>query len=364
MLRRRDFVTGIFAASWAATATSGFAQGWPAKTPLGLNTYCLRALRWHDIPLLDYTASLKLDAVFLQDSLDPGVMDPAHWKQVREHAAKLGFKKLETGGGAILPKTADQFENSVATLEKNIERAKGLGSPIVRALIASDRASLPPGPVEQHMETTVKLLKRVRTRATDAGVKIAIENHKDLQAWETRIVIEQAGKDFVGSYLDTGNPVFVFENPMTTLEHLGPYAVCLHLRDSVVYEHPQGIAVQWVPLGEGIVDFLALLARARQIAPPDIAVYVKPITGRPAAILPYRDDGFWKTYPKARASELASFLAMAHQGKPYERPMVVEDLPGRKTPEAFIPAIQHQQKEHMERSVAYAKQTLGLGLQS
>jgi sugar phosphate isomerase/epimerase len=313
--------------------------------------------------LLDYTASLKLDAIFLQDSLDPGVMDPAHWKQVREHAAKLGFRKLETGGGAILPKTADLFETSVATLEKNIERAKGLGSPIVRALIASDRFSLPPGPVEQHMETTVKLLKRVRTRAQDAGVKIAIENHKDLQAWETRIVIEEAGKDFVGSYLDTGNPVFVFENPMTTLEHLGPYAVCIHLRDSVVYEHPQGIAIQWVPLGEGVVDFRAFLVRARQVAPP-VAVYVKPITGRPAAILPYRDDSFWKTYPKARASELASFLAMAHKGKPYEKPMVVEDLPGRKTPDAFIPAIQHQQKEHMERSVAYAKTTLGLGLQS
>lgn len=356
-LRRRDFL-------FASAAAVAFAQdNWPAKTPLGLNTYCLRALRWHDIPLLDYTASLKLDAVFLQDSLDPGVMDPAHWKQVREHAAKLGFRKLETGGGSILPKTADQFDASVATLEKNIERAKGLGSPIVRALIASDRTSLPPGPVEQHMETTVKLLKRVRSRAQDAGVKIAIENHKDLQAWETRIVIEEAGKDFVGSYLDTGNPVFVFENPMTTLEHLGPYAVCIHLRDSVVYEHPQGIAIQWVPLGEGVVDFRAFLARARQIAPP-VAVYVKPITGRPAAILPYLDDSFWKTYPKARASELASFLAMAHKGKPYEKPMVVEDLPGRKTPEAFIPAIQHQQKDHMERSVAYAKRTLGLGLQS
>ena len=38
----------------------------------------------------------------------------------------------------------------------------------------------------------------------DAGVKIAIENHKELQAWETRQVIETAGKEFVGSYLDTG----------------------------------------------------------------------------------------------------------------------------------------------------------------
>ena len=43
------------------------------RFPIGLNTYCLRAFRWHDLKLLEYTASLKLDAVFLQDSLDPAV---------------------------------------------------------------------------------------------------------------------------------------------------------------------------------------------------------------------------------------------------------------------------------------------------
>ena len=38
---------------------------------LGLNTYSIRALRWHDLQLLEYAASLKLDAIFLQDSIDP-----------------------------------------------------------------------------------------------------------------------------------------------------------------------------------------------------------------------------------------------------------------------------------------------------
>ncbi len=38
----------------------------------------------------------------------------------------------------------------------------------------------------------------------DAGLKIAIEIHKDLQAWEQRMLIEEAGKEFVGTYLDTG----------------------------------------------------------------------------------------------------------------------------------------------------------------
>jgi len=361
-ISRRRFLSTFTAAGASVLAS---AQGGGGGVPLGLNTYCLRALRLRDIELLDYTASLKLDTVFLQDSLDPDVMQPAHWAKVREHAAKLGLSPLMTGGGGILPRNAEGFEAAVSTLEKNIDRAKGLGSPVVRAVIASDRASMPPGPVEQHMETVVKLLRRVRSRTMDAGLKIVIENHKDLQAWETRIVIETAGKEFVGSYLDTGNPVFVLEDPMTTLEELGAYATCVHLRDSVVYEHPDGVAVQWVPLGEGVVDFKAIVAKMKQVCPsPATPVYVKPITGRPAAVLPYLDPGFWKSYPKARSADLTRFLALARKGKPYERPMVVEDIPGRKNPDAFLPAVQYQQKEHMERSVAYAQKVLGLGIRS
>ena len=357
-MHRREFLTTLAgAASAFAAADSG--SGKPI--PIGLNTYCLRALKWRDMELIDYTAGLKLDAIFLQDSLDPEVMEPAHWSKVRDYARSKGLERLETGGGAILPKTPDGFDAVVKTLEQNIVRAKGLGSPIVRCLLAGDRASMPKGSVEQNMDMAVRILRAVRTRAMDSGVKVAIENHKDVQAFETRRVIETAGKEFVGSYLDTGNPVFVLEDPMTTVEELGPYAVCVHLRDSVIYEHPRGVAVQWVPLGEGVVDFKKIVAKVREVSPP-VYIYIKPITGRPPAVLPYLEDSFWTPNTTARARDLVRFIALAKKGRPYELPMVIEDLPGRKAPEAFVPAIQYQQKEHMERSVEYAKKVLGLGV--
>lgn len=327
--------------------------------PLGINTYCLRALRWDDRKLLEYAASLRMDAVFLQDSPDPRAQDPAHWPEVKALARDLGLH-LETGGSGVLPKNEAAFRDSVDGLRKQIVRAKAMGSPLVRVIIARDRASLPPGPVEQHIATMVRLLKAVRSQVVDAGLKIAIEVHKDLQAWELRGLVEEAGKDFVGVYMDTGNPVFVLEHPLTTLETLAPYVVTLHLRDSIVYEHPRGVAVQWVPLGEGVVDFRQIVARAQALC-PDVYVYVKPITGRPPQVLPYLEDTYWDSYPKARARDLARFLALAKAGRPYERPMVVEDLQDRPIPEHFLAAIQHQQREHMERSVQYAMGTLGLG---
>jgi hypothetical protein len=142
-MHRREFITAVAGTLGGISAIRAAADSGSSTKPIpiGLNTYCLRAMKWHDVELIDYTAGLKLDAIFLQDSVDPGLMDPAHWAKVREYARDKGLERLETGGGAILPKTPEGFDASVKALEQNIVRAKGLGSPIVRCLLAGERAN-------------------------------------------------------------------------------------------------------------------------------------------------------------------------------------------------------------------------------
>ena len=254
----------------------------PRPWRLGINTYCLRFWNWNDRQLIDYCAKEKLDAIFLQDSLDAGVMKPAHWAEVR------GWTK-------------------------------------------------------------------------DAGLKIGIENHKDIQAWRTRQLIEAAGTDFVGSYLDTGNPVFVAEHPLTTIEELGPVALSFHLRDSVVYELPEGIAVQWVPLGEGTLDFKALVAGAAEIMAPQVHIYCKPITARPPVVLPVYSDEFWtKWCPGARSRDLARFETLAKRGRPWNKPHLMADLP--EVRDKYMDALKIQQMAHMEQSLQYCRKELNLGV--
>lgn len=327
--------------------------------PMGINTYCLRALRWKDRQLLEYAAGLKMDAVFLQDSIDPGTAQAAHWSEVRAIAKDLGLH-LETGGGGVFPKAPWNFDAGVENLRYQVTRAKAMGSPLVRCNISSGRSALPPGTAEQHIDAVVRVFKAVRSQVMDAGVKLALEVHKDFQAWEFRNLIEAAGPDYAGIYMDTGNPVFVLEHPLTTLETLAPYVVTLHLRDSILYEHRRGVAVQWVPLGEGTVDFKEIMTRVTELC-PNVHVYIKPITGRPPEVLPFLEQDFWKMYPKARAAEFARFLTLVKKGQPYEGHVVIEDLQGRQTPDHFLAAIQFQQKEHMERSVEYARKSLDLG---
>jgi 3-oxoisoapionate decarboxylase len=355
-ISRREFLGSsvLLAATAAAAASSG------RRWPLGFNTYCLRFQRWNDRQLIDYAVRQKLDAIFLQDSQDPDRTDRGHWAEIRALAKELGLH-FEVGGAGILASKADDDSKLIDVLRKEIELASALGSPVVRARLGNDRYALPEGPLERQIERAVRILQAVRSRALDAGVKIGIENHKELQAWETRQLIVAAGTDFVGSYLDTGNPVFVAEDPATTLEELGPYAVSFHLRDSVVYDQPEGIAVQWVPLGEGTVDFKSLLTRAAEILPQSVHIYCKPITARPPVVLPVYSDEFWKKwFPRARSRDFSRFLALARRGRPYDKPQIVADVPELR--ERYMDALKSQQLDHMERSLEYCRKSLDLGV--
>jgi hypothetical protein len=216
-------------------------------------------------------------------------------------------------------------------------------------------------PIEALMERTIEVCRSVRSEAQDLGVKIAIENHSgDLQAREVRTIIEEAGKDFVGSCLDTGNPMWVVEDPMVSLEVLGPYVVTTHIRDSAVYEVPNGAAAQWVALGDGTIDFHKFVARYRELC-PKASMQLEVITGRPPRILPYLESDFWKAFPKADASEFARFVALAKSGHPYTGFMVVEDGVKEPLPE-FKAALREQQRVDLERSLEYAKKSLGVGV--
>ncbi|MGA2739713.1 MAG: hypothetical protein ABSG65_20015 [Bryobacteraceae bacterium] len=58
----------------------------------------------------------------------------------------------------------------------------------------------------------MKVLRAARSQALNAGVRIAVENHAgDMQAREVKALIDEAGKDFVCSYLDIGNYMWVVE---------------------------------------------------------------------------------------------------------------------------------------------------------
>jgi sugar phosphate isomerase/epimerase len=270
-------------------------------------------------------------------------LDPENLRTVREHAAKLGIE-VEIGMRSICP-TSKMFDKSQGTAEEQLGRmigaAQTVGSRIVRAVLGSadDRK---PGPIEARIEDTVRVLRNMRSKAQDANIKIAIENHAgDMQARELKMLVEEAGRDFVGVCLDSGNPLWTLEDPHLTLETLHPYVLTSHVRDSAVWKVPQGAAVTWVQMGRGNVGIDSYVAKYIELCPGK-ALSLESIVFGPR-ILPYRDQNFWAAYRNMPAWEFVRYLEIAERGKPYQ------DEPWEAPNEA------QREREALEESLQYLK---------
>jgi len=336
---------------------------------LGFDTYTLRAFNWKALQLLDYAASRKLDTIQFSSMDDYESLDAAHLGQVKDRAAGLGIA-IDAGMGCICPlsyswtpKNGDPQENIL----RGLRTAKSVGATSMRCYLGSsdDRFGAadgrPPQPIEKLMESTIQVFKSVRGAAQDLNVKIALENHAgDMQAREVRTIVEEAGKDYVGACLDTGNPMWVAEDPLLALEVLAPYVVTTHVRDSAICEHPRGAAAQWVALGDGCIDFAQFMARYRELC-PQAGMQLEIITGRPPRVVPYLEPEFWNVLPHANAGEFARFAALARKGHAFSGFMVVEDGFKNPPPE-YKAALREQQRVDLERSLNYAKTVLGVGM--
>jgi len=341
-MNRREFVALGAAAPLAAAQESDL------KPKLGIDLFSLRTQKWTPIQYLDYCAERHVRVVHFSEIRFIGSLEPENLRNVREHAEKLGIE-VEIGMRSICP-TSTMFDKSRGTAEQQltrmIEAATIVGSPIVRAVLGSaeDRKQ---GAIEAHIEDTVRVLKSVRSLATDKNIKIAIENHAgDMQAHELKSLIEGAGRDFVGVCLDSGNPLWTIEDPHLTLEVLHPYVLTSHVRDSAVWNVSQGTAVTWVQMGRGNVDIASYVKKYAELCPGK-AISLESILLGPR-IFPYREASFWDAYRKTPAWEFTRYLEIAERGKPYQsEPWDTKDQAQR-------------EREALDESLAYTKKLLNL----
>ena len=359
---RREFLGAVALAGAGAAFAKVRADESPAVPPgkikLGIDNFAVRAMNWKAPQLIDYAASLKLDSLLISDLDAFESLEDAHLKELRTRAADHSLQ-IQVGTWSICP-TSTAFRSNRGNAEEHlalaIRVAAALGSPVIRVVLGRGEDRLTEGGIEARIDDTVKVCKALRSRSMDAGVKIAVENHAgDMQSWELVSLIEQAGRDYVGANMDSGNAVWALENPMTNLENLGPYVLTTSLRDSAVWESAGGATVQWTAMGDGNVDLKAYFARFAQLC-PEAPVHIETISGFNREIAYLKPD-FWKAWPKARAKDFAGFLALAKQGKPREPHQAPAGMDRQL-------AEQQYQRDEVERSIRYCREVLGLGVRT
>ena len=341
VMDRREFVALSVATPLVALPDK------PVSVKLGIDIFSLRSQNWTPFQSLDYCAAQRVQVVHFSEIRFLGSLEPGHLEKVREYAQRLGLQ-LEIGMKSICP-SSKMFDATQGTaneqLNRMIDSAKLIGSPIVRCVLGSadDRK---PGPIEARIDDMVHVLGASRTRAMDAGIRIAIENHAgDMQVFELKSLVEQAGKEFVGVCLDSGNPLWTMEDPHVCLEVLSPYVLTSHIRDSAVWNVPQGAAVTWVQMGRGNVDIDSYVRKYIQLCPGK-ALSLESILLGPK-VIPFRNKEFWDQYRDMPAWEFERFREIADNGKPYkDEPWETADQAAR-------------ERRALEDSLTYTKKLLG-----
>jgi len=353
---RRQFLQSAGAAVGAATMAL---RGGPAAASgghaLGIDNFAVRAMGWKAPQLIDYAASLGCTSLFITDFDALESHDDAYLRKVRAHADSKGVR-IHLGTWSIDP-TSKSFRPDWGTAEEHlalgIRMARALGSPVIRVVLGTWEDRLTDGGIEAHIEAVVKVCRSQRSRAMDAGVRIAVENHAgDMHSTELAELVKAAGPEYVGVNLDSGNALWTLEDPLDNLRTLAPYVVTTSLRDSAVWETEKGAAVAWTAMGEGQIDLKTYFDEFRRLC-PGVPVHIETISGF-SREFPYLTPEFWKAWPKMPAAGFARFLALAKAGRPRE-PFRPPENVDRRTAE------QDYQRGELERSIRYCREVLGLG---
>ena len=325
--------------------------------PLGFDNFSIRALGWKAPRLLDFASSHKLDTILFSDLDVYESLDSSYLKEIKQEAQNRGIV-IHTGTGGICP-TSKSFKDKHGTAEEHlrllIRVAKEVGASVARCYLGTMKDRHGKGGIQNHITSTVQVLRKVKAVALNAGVKIAVENHAgDLHSRELVQLIERAGTEYVGATLDSGNATWTLEDPIDTLRNLAPYAISSGIRDSMVWKSKRGVKVQWTAMGEGCTDLDTFISEWKRLC-PSLPMQLEIISGF-AKEFPYLDPTFWPPYSTFLAEDFSRFLLISQKGKeikPFSSPEGIE----KKV------AQQNYQLSQLEKSISFCKEKLSLGLQ-
>lgn len=142
-------------------------------------------------------------------------------------------------------------------------------------------------------------------------VKVAVENHKDLETSELLRVMQKLASPHVGVCLDTGNSLALLENPLEVVESLAPYTLTVHLKDLAVSLADKGFKMAEVPLGKGVLPLERMVKILRKDA-PQADFYLEMITREPL-LIPCLEESYWATFDQKSGRDLARTLAWVRE---------------------------------------------------
>jgi len=193
---------------------------------------------------------------------------------------------------------------------RELEAAKALGVTVLRTVCLNTRRYETFATAEAFRDFARQArasLRLAEPLAARAGVRLAVENHKDWRIDEFTRLLKEFSAEHVGVCVDTGNSIALLEDPLAVAEAYAPRAFTTHFKDMAVAECEDGFLLSEVPFGTGFLDLAKVAATLRK-GRPDIRFNVEMITRDPLRV-PCLTRKYWATMEHVPGRELAGALA-------------------------------------------------------
>lgn len=324
MKRRQFLASGLTVAALQKTAAakSLLAASGLKQARLGICTFSCN-LQWQSVrakqtgtaftdalSFLEYTRSLGAEGV--QTSVRN--LDEAAIKSFR---SRIDETAVYYEGDVRLP-------NSKADLpefQREIRQCRDAGAIVARCVLLNGRRYETFQSLEQFREFRKQASLRlalVEPSLKKCGVRLAVENHKDLTTDEFLELLREFSSEWIGVNVDTGNNLALLEEPYSTIEALAPFALSVHLKDMALQPDPNGFLLSEVPCGTGFLDMPRIIGTLLK-SNPEIRFSLEMATRDPL-LVPCLTETYWTTFPDRRATHLESALARVTEHPPKQPP--------------------------------------------
>jgi sugar phosphate isomerase/epimerase len=239
----------------------------------------------------------------------------------------------------------DRFAEELTT-------ARGCGAEVVRVVLLGGRryeVFAKADDFTKFSRNAKATLETAEPLARAAGVKLAVENHKDFRTDELLDLLRALASPWVGVCVDTGNNLALLEDPSATIAALAPLVLSVHLKDMGLEESGDGFRLAEVPLGQGVLDLPAIVAGLRK-GNPRVRFQLEMITRDPLHV-PCLTERYWATLGHVPGHDLARTLALARRAGAARKeplPRVAQRLPAEQVA---------AEERHVLESFAFAERT-------
>jgi 3-oxoisoapionate decarboxylase len=239
--------------------------------------------------------------------VDLGARDRSYCAALR---ARVEESQMYLEGSIRLPRDRADAER----FTREVDTAREAGVQVIRTVMLGGRryetfASAPS--FRASAEQARQSLAMAEPIVARAGLRLAVENHKDWRADELLAILKRLDSRHVGVCIDTGNSIALLEDPLAVVEAYAPWAFSTHLKDMAVREYQDGFLLAEVPLGQGFLDLARIVATLRR-AQPAVHFNLEMITRDPLKV-PCLAPKYWTTFPDLPARHLAQTLAMVRK---------------------------------------------------